>query len=369
MGRTITHMPDYAQPAQAKGRVYTYYRRGKHRQKIPGDFVILPSGRFKPSAVWLENYTRIHLSFEDAAANAGEQDRNTPPPFGSLAWLIDLYLGRPDRPNPVFEKLADITKRDYRKHLKILREEYGDKMWSGLTTKWLLRLRDKHQSTPRKADYFTTLFRILGKRAIQEGIRQDNPADAVELIYRAAGGYPPWSAYELAWFEASAIKPQIKLSYYLALYTGQREEDVLRMQWNDIKDDTIHAVQEKTGKKVWIPIHNDLAPVLLEAKKTRKGVFIVTKENGAPYTVEGWRTVWGRERAFCGLNHVKFHGLRKNASIALVEAGCSGELARSITGHETTQTFEIYTAEVRQKILAQQAIEIWNAARRERVEL
>lgn len=370
MGRPIENLPEYVHPTRYKDKLYTAYRRGNTHQKIYGSAWVTRLNRFKADSEWWANYARIHAGFEDEAANAAEEQRKKPVAYGSLAWLIDRYLGdNGNKPNPIFEKLSKTSQSDYRKHLRPLRELYGGRMWASLKTSWVVKLRDKHQKTPRTADYYTTLLRILGKLAIQLDIRKDNPAENVELIYKPKRGYPPWNAYEMAWFEASDVKPQIKLSYYLALYTGQREEDVIRMRWNDIKDGWIHVIQEKTGEKVPVPIHDDLHPIILEAKKDRKGVFIVTKENGQPYSKEGWRTVWGRERAKTGLNHVKFHGLRKNASIALVEAGCDEQLARSITGHRTVQALQIYTAEVRQRIMARQAMDKWNAASRERVEL
>ena len=45
----------------------------------------------------------------------------------------------------------------------------------------------------------------------------------------------------------------------LALFTGQRQGDVLQMKWSDVRDGVVSVIQEKTGVRVWIPIHRALA--------------------------------------------------------------------------------------------------------------
>ena len=54
-----------------------------------------------------------------------------------------------------------------------------------------------------------------------------------------------------------------------------------------------------------------------------------------------------------------FHGLRKNATAALIEAGCTEAEAKSITGHKTTQMITKYSIGVRQERLARQVQNIW----------
>ena len=54
-----------------------------------------------------------------------------------------------------------------------------------------------------------------------------------------------------------------------------------------------------------------------------------------------------------------FHGLRKNATGALLEAGCTPEEVKSITGHRTTQMIDKYAIGVRQKRMAERVKNIW----------
>lgn len=65
----------------------------------------------------------------------------------------------------------------------------------------------------------------------------------------------------------------MRLALYLLLYTGQREIDVIAMKWTDVQRrgdvDMIHVVQQKTGSKVWIPIHPKLAALLAKTPRPR----------------------------------------------------------------------------------------------------
>jgi hypothetical protein len=49
----------------------------------------------------------------------------------------------------------------------------------------------------------------------------------------------------------------------------------------DIRDDEILVLQEKTGAKVWIPLHRDLKALLDQA--ARNGEYILNSSWGKPF--------------------------------------------------------------------------------------
>jgi len=67
-------------------------------------------------------------------------------------------------------------------------------------------------------------------------------------------------------------KPEIKIIYYLGMYTGQRMKDCIMLRWNriNLQRRTIEVKQFKTGKEVSIPIAPQLYNVLLEAQATKE---------------------------------------------------------------------------------------------------
>ena len=80
-------------------------------------------------------------------------------------------------------------------------------------------------------------------------------------------------------------------------------------------------------------------------------------------TLDGFRTNFRKELGKVGLLGLKppltFHGLRKNATGAHLEAGCTPEEVKSITGHRTTQMIDKYAIGVRQKRMAERVKNIW----------
>ena len=62
-------------------------------------------------------------------------------------------------------------------------------------------------------------------------------------------------------------KPEVRVVYYLGMFTGQRMKDCVLLRWNKINLDMgrIWVKQFKTGKEVSIPISPDLRKVLIEA--------------------------------------------------------------------------------------------------------
>ena len=59
----------------------------------------------------------------------------------------------------------------------------------------------------------------------------------------------------------------------------------------------------------------------------------------------------------CGFERHAPHGLRKNATQQLLEAGCTYPQARSITGHKTKSMIDKYGKDAEKKILARAAFD------------
>ncbi|MEQ9488042.1 MAG: tyrosine-type recombinase/integrase [Alphaproteobacteria bacterium] len=336
--------PRYVKAYWRRGRVYTYYRRAGLSQRIDGEPL---------SSAWYAHYARIHESFEFLPVD------RTGPAWGTIDWLAATYLSSPE-----FTKKAAATQRGYRIYLDELRSLYGSRDFRSMPTSAVVKIRDKYAAkNPRKADHMLTMLRNLAKTARLHDVRADDPTEAVSYIYRSAGNWRAWEPEELLRFESLVTRRSIRLAYFLALYSGQRQGDILSMSWHDIKDGGINVAQEKTKARLWIPVHPTLAEVLEAAKSDRKGTIIASKENGQRYSADGFRTIWTREMAQAGLHKLTFHGLRKNAASALAEAGCTDREIQAITGHKTTAMVGLYTRDARQKHLAKAAMDKWSKSK------
>ena len=140
----------------------------------------------------------------------------------------------------------------------------------------------------------------------------------------------------------------------IAVHTGQRRADLLGMQWRHIEDGLISVAQQKTGERLLIPIHADLA-VVLDAIP-RRGTNIVHREDGRAYTGSGFAAIFQREKKRLGLGGLQFHGLRHTAAARLAEAGATDREIMAILGHRTATMVTRYTRGAAQKRLARAAI-------------
>ncbi len=149
----------------------------------------------------------------------------------------------------------------------------------------------------------------------------------------------------------------------LALHTGQRQSDVLAMNWSAINGGGIEARQSKTRKSLWIPLHRDLRAILevIPRLSTR----ILTNSRGLPWA-SGFKAAWQTEMnrpAFAGFRErtLVFHGLRKSAVVMLLEAGCTDAEVAAITD-QSREMVAHYSLMVNQRKLAAAAILKWEAA-------
>jgi integrase len=147
----------------------------------------------------------------------------------------------------------------------------------------------------------------------------------------------------------------VRLLVHLLYFTGQRLSDVLAMAWTDIQGDHVRVRQRKTGKVLTIRLHSALAAEL--KGRARDGVVICTDETGRPINGASARY---RLQKFAGDHghQIVPHGLRKNAVIALLEAGNSVAETAAISG-QSYRMVEHYARQIDQKRLADGAILRW----------
>jgi len=71
-------------------------------------------------------------------------------------------------------------------------------------------------------------------------------------------------------------KPEIRVIYYLGMFTGQRLKDCVLLQWNkvDLNRKRIWVKQFKTGKEVTIPMAPKLFEILTEAQEWKNDHYV-----------------------------------------------------------------------------------------------
>ena len=123
----------------------------------------------------------------------------------------------------------------------------------------------------------------------------------------------------------------LHLPLLLALWTGQRQGDLLRLPWSAYDGTHIRLRQAKTGTPVVIQVGAPLKAALDATPK--RSTIILTNSDGKPWTSDGFRASWGKACKAAGVVGVTFHDLRGTAVTRLALVGCTEAEIATITGH------------------------------------
>lgn len=159
-------------------------------------------------------------------------------------------------------------------------------------------------------------------------------------IERMDGGHTPWSEADVARAEQFA-KPFIARVVTLGANTGQRGSDLIRMGPTDVETyegiDGINVTQQKTGRKVWVPINSRLAEVL-KTWERRLGPWLRDQDDQPFRTRKRLTDAWTYERDHNrNLEELKraglvLHGLRGCACVNLLRAGANTRQISDVVG-------------------------------------
>jgi integrase len=277
------------------------------------------------------------------------------PPQGALLTILQGYqvsgefLGRAER-----------TRADYIKHIRAIEKQFGDFPLSALTDRrtrgifmaWRdqLALRSR-----RQADYAWQVLALILAWALDRGLIMANPCARGGRLYRANRVDKIWTLDDQAAFLGSA-PPHLHLPLLLALWSGQRQGDLLRLPWSAYDGTHIRLKQSKTGARVVLPVGAPLKAALAAAKK--HGPLILTNKAGRPWTSHGFQASWHIAARKAGIVGLTFHDLRGTAVTRLAIVGCTEAEIATITGHSLRDVRSILDAHylARDPALAESAI-------------
>jgi integrase len=275
---------------------------------------------------------------------------------GGIARMVRAY-----QDSPKYAGLAESTRRDYDRYLHAMVNLWGNRDPHEVEPYHVAALRDSFGDTPSKADHYVAVIRTVYAWGLERGFAKLNPADSISTIARVEP-YEPWPQW--AWELVPLMRRELRIACFLGLYTGQRLGDVLRMQLGHVEDGRVRVRQSKTRKELLIKLHGSLRPILDECRDNAT-IFLVSRQDGSPYTVDQFHAMWGREKKRTALSRLRdhrppivFHGLRKSATCKLLEAGCSAKEVGAVTGMSLAMV-EHYSRAVEQLRLGDSAMGQW----------
>ena len=191
--------------------------------------------------------------------------------------------------------------------------------------------------------------------SLDRGLVLANPCERGGRLYRGTRADKIWTDDHEAAFLKSAPSYQ-HLPLLLALWTGQRQGDLLRLPWSAYDGTHIRLRQSKGGRPIKVLVGAPLKAALDAAQK--HGPLILTNSLRRPWRSHSFQAAWGIAMRKAGIVGVTFHDLRGTAvtRLALVES-TEAQIA-TITGHSLSDVKSILDANYlhRDPMLAETAI-------------
>jgi integrase len=296
------------QATLADGRKVTYHYLGKGGPRIYGE----------------PGTPEFMASYFKASQSRIEGKEKT------LGGLLNDFISSTD-----FRLKRDRTRSDYLGKIKLISAEFGTLSLKSLcepeTRDLFLTWRDKlSQSSIRQAEYTLVILASILAWARERQKIPSNPLEKIGRIYTGTRVDAVWSDTDEAAFNRIAT-PGMKLALMLALWTGQRQGDLLRLTWRDYDGHWIRLQQSKTNVRLQIPVSRILKQVLDETKKSSPTILANT--DGRPWNPDGFRSSWRKTCKKAGVVDLTFNDLRGTAVTRLALAGCSEPEIAAITGH------------------------------------
>lgn len=298
----VVELPENVRRVMARGKPYYYHQIGRGGA-TPGPVTRIPFDTHQPE-FWTE-CQRLNGGTTKKAEGGW--------PAGSVGAMAMGYAGAendPDGGSPEWKRLSAGTHENYRIYLNRIVAAWGREPARSVRPVHVLAARDTMKDSPYAANSFLAVGTTLFKWGVPREYCETNPFREIERL-ETEGGYIPWPRW--AWEYCFKHAPEDLARFvFVALHSGQREIDVIRIGPPDREGSGIWIRPKKTGKKrgrFWVPL---TATALIEFERMeREPVTFLNKRHGkvtevktvssyvfsptgSPYTTAGLRSRWNR---------------------------------------------------------------------------
>jgi integrase len=299
----------------ASGEIATYYyawRGGPRIEAKPG------------TKAFVQEFARLTKE-RDAEQRAKRE---------TVGWLVQQYHGSAD-----FQKLRPSTRRDYERIMGVIRVQFGDMPLAALDARGartlFLNWRDSMRASPRSADlHLTVLARIISWGKHRE-LFMRNPLERAGKLHNATRKDDVWLPWQIDKMLTEGA-PHIANVVKVALWTMQRQSDVLGLTTMAYDDGRLWITQGKTGARVMIRPAEEIVPILDDARRQNRQRVLVNSR-GENWTASGFRASLRKEMARLGIEGVRFHDLRGTAITYAYAKGVEIERIAEISGHSRSE--------------------------------
>jgi integrase len=238
-----------------------------------------------------------------------------------------------------FPRLAPRTQHDYERAIRNLTAVFGAMPIDAIKPVHVVEyLRKRGDASKVQANREIATLSTIFNRAREWGFANGtNPCEGVRRHREEPRDRYVTDEEYLAVWQCADEATQDAMD--IALLTGQREGDVLKMQESDIRDGLLHIRQNKTRHLLRIPIVGELKEVSdrILARPTRKASNLIQDDKGMSVTGDALRKRFRKAKDAAGMEF-QFRDLRAKAA-SDVE---SLERAQKLLGHKTRTMTEDY---------------------------
>lgn len=234
---------------------------------------------------------------------------------------------------------AESTKREWRRMLVTVEKHFGKLPIAALDDprvlqdflKW--RMKVAKESGTREADNrLSVLSALLTWASVEAGEIAKNHLAGFKRIHSSNRSQKVWLPEDVEAF-MSVAPLEMQQALILALHTGQRQGDLLRLTWSNYDGERISLRQGKSRYQRQVEI-----PCTPALKRMLDGIdhrsqTILTASRGMPWKKRNFAKRWEMACNRAQIADLHFHDLRGTAVTMLAEAGCTVPEIAAITGH------------------------------------
>lgn len=296
-------------------------RPRKHNKHLPRNVYL------RHGAYWYVKggkWTRLGATLKDALAKYAGLYEGSP---GSMAALIARAL-------PVITRgKKDNTAAQYRIAAAKLAKMFADFRTEDVTHGAVAEMMDKLAETPNMANRCLSVLRSVFHYATARQLVAHNPVIGAKR-HKELRRDRLLTIEELSAIYA-ASGPRLRAIIDLALRTGQRIGDVLKIHRADLTDAGIAFKQQKTGAKIIVPWSAELREVVERAKGLNQNIRALTLLHNRRGKTPDYRTVreqWEKACKAAKVENAHLHDLRAMSATWAKRQGLNATL---LLGHTT----------------------------------
>lgn len=237
-----------------------------------------------------EKRIRICDADDEPAMYRFMADKLTPRgPIVTLQDCFDRYLVE------VVPGLEPRTQKDYRSHLKKLGAVFGQMHPDDVKPRDIGKFLDVPKGKIARNRIVGVLSAVYTKAVGRWYVADRNPCRGVERNKRKARTRYVTDAEYRAFY--AICNPRLQVAMDLALLTGQRQGDILKLRWSKVTKEGIEFKQGKTSKRLLVAMSDELEAVLNRARAFLPHLpreYVLRTEKGSAYTENGFRAMWQR---------------------------------------------------------------------------